>query len=327
MIDISTKYMNLDLKNPIIVSSSMLTGTLKNLKKCEDNSAGAVVLKSIFEEQLDIQSASCVDNLDSSQHAEAYDFLNKSSENYYLDQYLKFIEDAKNTISIPVIASLNCHSIENWVEYAKRIEAVGADAIELNMYILPSDVNISGKEIEERYINIIKNVKKAVKIPVAAKLGSNFSGMLNFFKKLDNLGVDALVLFNRFYNIDFNIESQRLVAAKMFSTNSEKFNALRWTALTANEIDADIAANTGIHTGDDVIKMLLAGAKAVEICSAFYQNGLEHIESMLEDLQKWMERHSYKSIDDFRGSMAQDKAKNPEMYERSQYIKVITGLE
>ncbi|MBN2652417.1 MAG: dihydroorotate dehydrogenase-like protein [Spirochaetales bacterium] len=327
MSNLKTKYMGLELNNPIIVSSSKLTGTLENLLECEKNMAGAVVLKSIFEEQLMAQTNSAVADLDVFQHADAYDFFNKSTENYFMNEYLKFIEDAKKTISIPVIASLNCVSSGNWIEYASRIEAVGADALELNMYILPADAGLSSSEIEAKYLDVVKKLKNKLKIPVALKIGSNFSGMANFFKKLDTLGLDGIVLFNRFYNLDFNIEKEILVAGKIFSQRNEIYNTLRWTALSSGELNADIAANTGIHSGEDVIKMLLAGAKAVEICSAFYEKGLGHIKTLQAELRDWMIRHDYSSIDQFCGKLCQERSVNPSVYERAQYIKAITGLE
>jgi dihydroorotate dehydrogenase (fumarate) len=319
--------MGLTLKNPIVVSSSRLTDTVDKVKECEDAGAGAVVLKSIFEEQIDFESNRMIGDLNFDAHTEAYDYFHTSSRDYYTNEYLNLVEKSKSSVSIPVIASINCVSDGSWIDFAERIEKMGADALELNVFIIPSDVYTPGELIEKAYLDILKKVKKRVHIPVALKLGSHFSGMANMMKRFSDEGADALVLFNRFYRPDFNIHSFKLIPAQIYSVPQEMAFTLQWMALLYGKVKADLAATTGIHTGKDVIKQLLAGAAVVEICSAFMQKGTGAISGFLKELEEYMERHDFAAIGDFRGKMSQSDHDHPEVYERSQYIKSIVGID
>lgn len=319
--------MGLTLKNPIVVSSSRLTYTVDKVKECEDAGAGAVVLKSIFEEQINFDSERMIGDLNFDAHTDAYDYFQESSRDFYMNEYLDLVEKAKADLSIPVIASVNCVSDGSWIDYAERLEKMGADALELNVFIIPADVDTRGEVIEKTYLDILKKVKKRVGIPVALKLGGQFSGMANIMKRFSDEGADALVLFNRFYRPDFNIETFKLIPAQVYSVPQEMAFTLQWIALLYGKIKADLAATTGIHSGKDVIKQLLAGAAVVEICSAFMQQGLGSLPAYLKELEDYMERHDFASIGDFRGRMSQSDHDHPEVYERSQYIKSIVGID
>jgi len=319
--------MGLELKNPIIVSSSRLTRDLEGLKRCEEAGTGAVVLKSLFEEQIDVESDRMVGDLNFDAYTDAYDYFNEKSRDYYIDEYLELVESAKKNLSIPVIASVNCVSDGGWIDYAERFEKVGADALELNVFIIPADVDTPGEYIEKKYFDILKKVKKRVNIPVALKLGSHFSGMAHTMKRFGLEGADALVLFNRFYRPDINIENFTLKAGQILSAPQEMGLTLQWIAILAGKVKSDLVANTGIYNGKDVVKQILAGAKAVELCSSLMKNGLEVIPRMVEELSQYMERHGFESLDDFRGKMSQESIDHPETYERSQYIKSIVGIE
>lgn len=328
MINIETNFMGLKLKNPIIVASSKLTSTVENIIECESSGASAVIVKSLFEEQIQSDQNGMVGDYDSSAYSDAWDFFQNSSEDYYVDQYIKLIEDAQKSVSIPVIPSLNCVSSGNWIEYAQRLENCGAKALELNLYILPSDASKQSADVESTYLSIIKEIKKKITIPVALKLGSHFSAMANTLKTFsDDLGVEGLVLFNRFYRSDFNIEKIKLVPGKVFSDPTEMALSLQWIALMSGELKADLVATTGVHTGTDLIKQLLAGAKAVEICSTIYQNGFEQINSMIDELKDWMQRHEFANISEFNGLLCQERSSHPENFERAQYVKALVGIQ
>ena len=327
MSDLSTTFMGLMLKNPIIVSSSKLTYDIDKLKECERAGAGAVVLKSIFEEQIEMESDRMIGDLNFDAYADAYDYFQETSHDYYMNAYLELVEEAKKELSIPVIASVNCVSDGNWIEYAERFQKVGADALELNIFIIPADEETSGEVIEKKYLDILKKVKKKVSIPVALKLGSQFSGMANLMRRFGQEGADGLVLFNRFYKPDIDIENMRLKAAHVYSVPEEMAFTLQWIAILAGKVEADLAATTGIHSGADIIKQVLAGAHAVEMCSAYMKNGINTIETHLKEVEDWMQRKGYDRLVDFRGLMSQEAVEHPEAYERSQYIKALVGIE
>ncbi|MEW5818474.1 MAG: dihydroorotate dehydrogenase-like protein, partial [Spirochaetota bacterium] len=326
MPDLTTTYLGLRLKNPIIVSSSNLTATVEKVVECENSGAGAVVLKSLFEEQIIADTEEMIKDVDYTVHPDAFDFFRGMGQNYHTDNYIKLIEDAKARVSIPVIASLNCVTAGKWIKYAENLEKAGADALELNVFILPADVRKSSMEIENIYIDIARKIKRSVKIPVAMKIGFHFSGMAQMLKNLSDEGIDGLVLFNRFYRPDVDIEKLRLRAAKIYSTPQEIALPLQWIALLSGEIFSDFAATTGIHDADGVIKQLLVGAKAVQLCSTFYLNGIGFIKAILTGVENWMERHNFKKIDEFCGKLCQEQSENPEQYERSQYIKALVGI-
>lgn len=327
MSDLSTTFMGLMLKNPIIVSSSRLTYDIDKLKECEKAGAGAVVLKSIFEEQIQMESDRMIGDLNFDAYTDAYDYFQETSHDYYMNSYLELVEEAKKELSIPVIASVNCVSDGNWIEYAERFQNVGADALELNIFIIPADEETSGEVIEKKYLEILKKVKKKISIPVALKLGSQFSGMAHIMRRFGQEGADGLVLFNRFYKPDIDIENMRLKAAHVYSVPEEMAFTLQWIAILSGKVKADLAATTGIHSGADIIKQVLAGAHAVEMCSTYMKNGINTIETHLKEVEEWMQRKGYERLVDFRGLMSQEEVEHPEAYERSQYIKSLVGIE
>ncbi len=326
MVNLSTSYLGLKLNNPIIAASSSLTSSLESVKKCEDAGAGAVVLKSLFEEQITNDKNRMVGGMNFDAYTDAYDFFNSSSTDYYLDEYLGLVEDAKKSLSIPVIASVNCVSSGQWTDYSERFESVGADALELNMFILPSNIATSGKEIEDSYLKILSDVKKNIKIPVAVKIGYHFSGMGNFIDALAKNGADGIVLFNRFYKIDIDIEKMELKSSPIISEPSEIHLALQWISLLSGEVSADFSGATGIHDSEGAIKHLLAGAKSVQLCSTLLKNGLDRIAEINYGIESWMNKKSYSKISDFNGNLSQANSTHPEAYERSQFIKSVVGI-
>ncbi len=319
--DLSTEYMGLKLKNPIIVSSSKLTGDITNIKKCADVGAGAIVLKSLFEEQLIADSETLMDqDMKYFWFPEAIEHINKHSKDYGLKQVLTLIKEAKAHTDIPIIASINCISANEWPQFAKQLEDAGADAIELNISIFPFDKYMSCSDIADQYINIVQQVKEYVNIPVAVKMGSYFTNLLQTAHRIDEAGADGLVLFNRFYRPDIDIETETIVRDNVLSSPLEVTKSLRWVALLSPQLNCDIAAGTGIHDYKGVVKQLLAGASATQICSTLFNNGLSYIDTILFDLQKWMEKHNYKSVSEFQGKVA-NKEGSSQKFERMQFLK------
>lgn len=327
MADLTTTYMGLQLKNPIVVASSRLTYDVEKVVQCAQAGAGAVVLKSLFEEQIEQDSKTMISGMDFDAYTEAYDYFKETSRDYYIDEYLALVEQAKQQVDIPVIASINAVRGGSWIEYASRLEKMGADALELNVYIIPANIAAEGRSIEKTYFDILRKVKKEVSIPVALKLGGQFSGMAHTMKQLADEGAKGLVLFNRFYKPDIDIEKMTLKQAQIYSAPEEMAFTLQWIALLAGKIKADLAANTGIHTSQDVIKQLLAGAQVTEICSMLMKKGISEIGTLTRGLEEWMDRQGFTSIDQFRGRMSQESQEHPEVYERSQYIKALVGIE
>ncbi len=314
--------MGLNLKNPVIVGSSPLTNTLDGLKKCEDAGAGAVVVKSIFEEQIDSQSAQMIkESNEYVAHTDGSDFLEEVSRNFYIDGYVSLIEEAKKALDIPVIASVNCRSHGGWVDYVERFSAVGADALEVNQYILPSDMSSTSQEIEEEYHTVVKEVKKSISIPVAVKMGPYFSSLAHTVHQFDSYGVDGYVMFNRFYQPDIDIKKMSLRPMVNLSNAHDYGQALQWTALLSAYLKGDICASGGVHSGETLIKLLLSGAKSVQVVTALMKNGLGVINEMNDTLSAWMEEKGYESFVDFRGALAHKRLENPAVWERSQYMK------
>ena len=327
MVNLATKYMGLNLKNPIIVSSCSLTHSAEGVKRCADAGAGAVVLKSLFEEQINADVKALADSTVSQFHAEEWDYIQRMGLDMNADEYLKIIEESKEKVDIPVIASLNCISSDRWTEFAKYIEAVGADAIELNIAVMPRQFDEDPDKIEKHIYNIISNVKHEVNIPVAVKLGPYFTSMPRVAKEARKAGASALVLFNRFYQTDIDIDKLSHESKNKYSSPAEMSNTLRWISLLYQEIGCSLVGNTGIHDGEAVIKQLLVGAKAVEICSTLFVNGMGQINIMLEEIKKWMLDKGYETLDDFRGNMSHKNSKHPEYFERQQYIRALVGLD
>jgi len=326
MSDLSTRFMGLELRNPIIVSSSRLTYDIENIKKCDEAGAGAVVLKSLFEEQINLESDRMIGELNFDAYTDAYDYFEETSKDFYINEYLELVEQAKAAVSIPVIASVNCVSDGNWIEYAERFEKMGADALELNIFIIPADAETPGTVIEKKYLDILRKVKSRVHIPVGLKLGSQFSGLAHMMKQFSDAGADSLVLFNRFYKPDIDIENLKITSAQAFSAPEEMAFTLQWIAILAGKLKSDLAATTGIHSSQDIIKQILAGASAVEMCSALMKGGIDQIGLYLKEIEAYMDRKGFAVLDDFRGKMSQESLEHPEAYERSQYIKALVGI-
>lgn len=319
--------MGLNLKNPIIVSSCSLTHSAEGVKRCEDAGASAVVLKSLFEEQINSDVKALADSSVPSFHTEEWDYIQRMGLDMNADEYLKIIEESKATVDIPVIASLNCISTDRWSEFAKNIETVGADAIELNIAVMPGQFDENPDKIEQHICNIVSNVKAQVNIPIAVKLGPYFTSMPRVAKNVRKAGASALVLFNRFYQTDIDINKMAHDSKNKYSTPAEMSNTLRWISLLYQQVGCSLVGNTGIHDGEAVIKQVLVGAKAVEICSTLFVNGMGQIQLMLADILKWMDKNGFESIDDFRGNMSQKNSKNPEYFDRQQYIRALVGID
>ncbi|MDT8393666.1 MAG: dihydroorotate dehydrogenase-like protein [Bacteroidales bacterium] len=319
--DLKTRYMGLELKNPIIVSSSKLTSTIDNIKKCADMGAGAIVLKSLFEEQLLADADKLMDRDEKYfWYPEAVEYINEHSKDYGVNEYLGLLAEAKKQTMIPIIASINCTTSEEWPKFAGELEKAGADGIELNIAIIPMIGEVSSIEIEDRYIEIIKEVKKYTTLPVSVKFGPLFTNPVNIIQRMDEAGADALVIFNRFYRPDINIDNETIVHNNILSGPEEMTQSLRWVSLLSDKVSCDVAANTGIHNAEGVIKQLLAGADVVQICSTLYSNGISYIDTILTELKAWMSEHNYNSVNDFRGKISRDN-ENAAAFARVQFMK------
>lgn len=328
MVNLGTTYMGLKLKNPIIVGSSGLTNSLENIREAAANGAAAVVLKSLFEEQITHHANYTLSQGDSTGfYPEAEDYIRNYTRSNDLDNYLKLISDCKKAVDIPIIASINCVSANEWIDFARRIEEAGADAIELNIFVLPSNPLNKGELNEAIYFEILEKILNTVKIPVSAKISYYFSGLASTIVKLSWTGISGLVMFNRFFSPDIDIERFEIKATNVFSLSTELSTSLRWVAMLSSKVHCDIAASTGIHDGKAVIKQLLAGAKAVQIASVLYKKGFKEIPLMLDEITDWMKRHNYKSLDQFTGKMSVKEAENPAAYERVQFMKHFSGIE
>ena len=328
MANLSTSYMGFTLKNPIIVGSSGLTNSVENIIEIEKNGGAAVVLKSLFEEQINHSiNKTMHQSLENFAYPEAEDYISNYTRDNDVDNYLKLIKGAKEAVQIPVIASINCVTASDWVSFAKKIQDAGADGLELNIFILPSDPKRDGIQNEAIYFEIIERVKKEVTIPVAIKISSYFSGLANTTLKLSWTGIKGLVLFNRFFSPDIDIDNFKVTATNVFSHPEELATSLRWVAMLSSRLHCDLAASTGVHDGASVIKQLLAGAQAVQIASVLYKKGFEQIGMMLKDLEDWMDKHSFENVSDFVGKMNIKDAENPAAYERVQFMKHFSGIE
>ncbi|MEN8225602.1 MAG: dihydroorotate dehydrogenase-like protein [Bacteroidota bacterium] len=319
--DLKTTYMGLDLKNPVIVSSSKLTGDIESIRNCVDHGAAAIVLKSLFEEQLLEDVDKLLDREEKYfSYPEAVDYVTEHSKDQSVKEYVKLLEDAKEYTDIPVFASINCTTPNEWPRFAKVLEEAGADGIELNIAIIPMKGEITSIEVEDRYVEIIKEVKKYTSLPVSVKFGPLFTCPVNIIQRMDQAGADALVIFNRFYRPDIDIHSETVVHNNILSAPEEMTQSLRWVSLLSDKVKCDVAANTGIHDAEGVIKQLLGGADAVQICSALYSNGISYIDTILNDLKNWMEEHNYNAINDFKGNIARDN-ENAAAFARLQFMK------
>ena len=324
--DLSTSYLGFKLTNPLVASASPLSQHLENIQRMEEAGISAVVLHSLFEEQI------IKDNLELARHmeqgtesfAEALTYFPQPKEFVVgPDEYLEHIRRAKEMVKIPIIASLNGYTLGGWTKYAKLIQDAGADAIELNIYFVPTDFELSGTDVEDKYAEILKQVKSSVNIPVAVKLAPFFSSMSHFAARLDKAGADGLVLFNRFYQPDIDLENLEIVPGVILSTPMALRLPLRWIAILFGKIGANLAASSGIHQATDVLKVMMAGADVAMVCSALYKHKIPHTRTVLRELKLWMEEHEYDSISQMRGSMSQKSCENPEAFERASYVRAI----
>ena len=329
MVDLKTNYMGLELKNPIIVGSCSLTNSVDSIKELADNGAGAVILKSLFEEQIMMEMDKDMGSYDAlNVHSEMYDYLKYFEKQHILGDYLKLIKDAKEAVDIPIIASINCMSSSEWTEFSKQIENAGADGLELNIFILPSNPKMKEGEIRSIYFDIIKEVTSSISIPVSIKISHYFDNVASTLQKFSQTKIEGMVLFNKFNAPDIDIEKEELmIELYSSSSSSDKSNALRWIGIMNNLVECDLCATTGINNGEDVIKFILAGASSVQIVSAIYKNSPVIINETLKEIANWMEKHSYNSIESFRGKLSTSTEKNSAIYERVQFIKAISSLK
>jgi len=326
--DLSTQYLGLKLRTPLVVSASPLSGEISNIKKMEDVGAAAVVLYSLFEEQLRH------DRLEMNQLMENGTFSSPEALTYFPEpatfstgpeEYLEHIARAKQAVKIPIIASLNGSSTGGWIEYAKLIQKAGADALELNIYQIPTDLNMTGAEVEQNYLDIFKAVRAQVTIPVAVKLSRFFTNFANIAKQLETAGADGLVLFNRFYQPDIDLATLEVKPNILLSTPLAMRLPLRWVALLYGRVQVSLAATSGIHRASDVLKILMAGADVTMLCSVLIRHGLDQIPLIERDLIKWMEERDYESVHQLRGSLSQKNCENPSAFERAQYTAALAG--
>jgi dihydroorotate dehydrogenase (fumarate) len=323
--DLSTTFMGIKIANPLIVASSGLTNSIDRVKECADNGAGAVVLKSLFEEQLITGKTTLINQDDMFfWYPQAVDYVNTISKEDGIAEYLRLIEKAKKAVSIPVMASVNCITPWEWPRFAAEIEKSGADGLELNIFIPPTNINITGYKIEETYVDIIHEVRKNVTLPVAVKVGFYFTSLYRMLYKISNLDINSLVLFNRYYRPDIDIDSLRVVAQNVYSSPHEITLSLRWIALLYSKIHTELVAATGIHDYQGVIKQILAGATAVQICSTLYMNGIPYLKTLLDGIEQWMDSKGYSSLEAFRGLVAKNE-ENTAAFERLQFMKKTTG--
>ena len=332
MADLSTKYLGLTLRNPIIVGSSGLTNSIDDIVKLEQNGAGAIVLKSIFEEQIMLEAEWRMkkaeeDGLLYTEYSETLDYIDIHIKEKELGSYLDLIREAKKKVMIPIIASVNAISSLEWVSFAQQIEQAGADALELNAFVMPFGFEKTCTDNEQTYFNIVKKVKSLVNIPVSMKISPYFSNLGNVILRLEENGADGVVMFNRFASPDIDIDKMKVTSADVLSTPPEMSNTLRWVAIMANRVKMDLAASTGVHDGEAVIKQLLAGAKVTQVTSAIYKHGPEYISTIINFLSDWMDDKGFHYVDQFCGKLSQAASDNPEVYERMQFMRYFSEIK
>jgi dihydroorotate dehydrogenase (fumarate) len=327
MVDLSTTYMGLALPNPLIVASCGLTKTVDGVRRCAEAGAGAVVLKSLFEEQIlaDLHG----NEIDATNlwHPEALDYVQRMGLEFGPQSYLKLIGEAKRAVSIPVIASLHCVSPGLWTDYVRKIADAGADAIELNISVMLSDPRRDTGRVEKLYTDTVESVAKLASIPVAVKIGPYFTSVARMASDLWMRGARSLVLFNRFYQFDVDIDRMRLAPGHRLSSPQEIALPLRWISLLSGKVKCDFSASTGVHDAAGAAKLILVGATTVQLCSTLYENGIARITVIRDDLERLMEKHGFKTVDQMRGKLSQAKSDKPELYERLQYIKALVGTD
>lgn len=325
-VDISTKFLGIDIPSPIISGSCGLTSKVENLLEMEKNGAGAVILKSLFEEQITFDIQKSTGFLSNFEYSESYDYISNHVEGFEIDKYLSLISNAKKALSIPVVASINCITYSNWIAYAKKLQEAGADAIEINFMVLPFSPDTSSEDIEHIFDDIILALRRSISIPIIVKVGKYFTDMSKFMHKLSWSGIKGLTLFNK--NIDFDIDTEKesLKHTSILSNNTALYDTLRWTALLSGKIRCEVSASSGILTGDDVVKTLLAGAQTTQVVSALYGNGIEYIKTMNDYLKEWMSKKEYNTLDDFRGKLRVKESVNSN-FTRIQFMKHYAEIE
>jgi len=328
--DLSTTYLGLKLRNPIVPSAGPLSHTVDSMKRLEDAGAGAIVMYSLFEEQIAHEQAELSHYLSfgTESFAEALTYFPEAKDyNVGPDEYVELVRKAKESLSIPVIGSLNGISPGGWISYAKKIEQAGADALELNIYYIPTDPDLTGQEVEDRYLEILHAVKRNTRIPVAMKLSPFFSAFSNIARRIDSAGADGLVLFNRFYQPDIDLETLDVNPNVILSTPHALRLPLRWIAILYGRIKANLAATSGIHSHEDVLKMIMAGADITMMCSVLLKNGPQHIATVLRNMETWMLEHEYISVNQMKGSMSQKSVADPAAFERANYMKALQSFD
>lgn len=328
MADLKTKYLGIELKNPVILGASNLVTNIDNIKRAEQAGIGAVVYKSLFEEQIQLETAQLEDELDeyAERHAEMVSLF-PNLQHAGPEEHLLNLRKVKESIKIPVIASINAIYKETWVEYAKLIEQTGVNAIELNFYAVPRDMDMDGRDINENQIEVLKAVRSVVKLPVSVKLSPFYANPLNIIGKMDKAGVNGFVLFNRLFQPDIDIEKEAHYTPYGISHPEDNRLALRFAGLLFGTIKANICSNTGIFTGDDIIRMILAGADCVQVVSTVYKNKIDYISTIIADINKWMDKKGYQKIIDFKGKLSNRNINDPFVYKRAQYIDLLLKSE
>ena len=344
MENLQTTYLGLKLRNPLIAGSCGITNSVSNIKKLASRGVGAVVVKSLFEEQINIETELAVRSEEGGvetftkapdrlfgrriyDYEEAYSYIFDYAKKNTLEKYLAFLKEAKGSVDIPVIASINCISNQNWHSFAKKIQDTKVDALELNIYILPSDPRRSGEDNEKIYFDIIREVQNYIDIPVAVKIGYYFSSLVQSVRKLSESGIKGLVLFNRPYNTDFDIEKIGISHGPVLSSNDEYTHTLRWISILSGQVKCDLSASTGVHDYKTFVKQILAGATTVQVASALYSQGFEVIPEILENTVEWMKKHKFHTVDSFRGKLSQANMDNPAAVERVQFMKLYSDIE
>lgn len=320
--DTKTKYLGLEIDSPIIVGSCGLTNDINNLVKMEQAGAGAVIIKSVFEEQIiydikrNLSMMAPTDN-----YGMSYEYVAAHVSDDSLGKHFDLIKEAKKRLHIPVVGSINCYSFENWMTYTQRFQEAGCDALELNMAILPYETTMSYEDVDRLFSNIINTLRKSVSIPVSIKVSQNFTDMANFMQRLSWMNINGITMFNKALNVDIDIDKMELTHAPSLSTPEEMYNTLRWVAILSNKLRCDISASTGVHTPADVVKMLLAGAGTVQVVSSLYKNGIDYLQTLNEGLHKWMEEKGYTKLSQFRGKLAVKANDEASMFFRTQFMK------
>lgn len=331
MADLTTTYLGINLRNPVIAGSSGLTSSLESIKNLERNGVSAVVLKSLFEEQIILDADQQLRQAKKSrliynERSESLDYIDYHIKDNYINNYLELIRQVKNETTLPVIGSINCVTAGEWISYAKKIEEAGADALELNIAMLNSNPNRSAAEVENIHIDLVQKVKNVISVPISVKLSPYFSNLSQLIAKLKAEGVKGVVLFNRFFSPDLDIDDMEVSAGNIYSAPTEYANSLRWISILSEKYPLDLVGNTGIHDGKTAIKFLLSGAKAVQVVSTIYKNGFEAIPKMLEEIELWMNKNNYNSILQFAGALNQYKSKEASSYERIQFMRYYSGI-